>query len=126
MIPNLPIEVWMLAAFIGSCAGFGFVAGVVARRRTWRGWTIGVGALGVALVWPVLILVAFLLTTSPCEPQSASDPCDGPAMLLMSIIMITPVVFIVSFVLALGGALVGWWRFDPKRATEQALGADSP
>jgi hypothetical protein len=46
-------------------------------------------------------------------------------MLLMSVIMITPIVFIVSFVLALAGALVGWWYFDPKRAAEQALGADS-
>jgi hypothetical protein len=46
-------------------------------------------------------------------------------MLLMSIIMITQIVFIVSFVLALGGGLVGWWCFDPKRAAEHALGADS-
>jgi flagellar basal body-associated protein FliL len=44
-------------------------------------------------------------------------------MLLMSIIMITQIVFIVSFVL--GGGLVGWWCFDPKRAAEHALGADS-
>jgi hypothetical protein len=47
-------------------------------------------------------------------------------MLLMSITMITPLIFIVSFVLALCGALIGWWRFHPKRAAEQALGADSP
>ena len=126
MTPNLPIEVWILAAFIGSSLGLGFVAGFLATRHTWHGWTVGVGATAVAFVWPALMVVAFLLTTGPCKPRDASDPCDGPAMLFMSIIMISPIVFIVSFVLALGGALFGGWRFDPKRAAEHALGADSP
>ena len=126
MIPNLPFEVWLLAAFIGSSVGLGLLAGFVARRHNWRGWTIGVGAAMVALGWPIVMLVTFLLTTGPCKPQSSSDPCDGPAMLLMSIIMMTPPIFIVGFVLALSGALIGWWRFHPKCAAEQALGADSP
>ena len=116
MTPNLPIEAWILVVFISSCVGLGCLAGFLARRRSWRGWTIGVGALVVALVWPVVMLVAFLLTTGPCVPQSSSDPCDGPAMVLMSIIMMAPIVFIVSFLLALGGALIGWWRFGPTRA----------
>jgi hypothetical protein len=125
MTPNLPIEVWLLAAFIGSCVGLGFVAGFLAPRRKWRGWTIGIGATAVALIWPVVMFVTFLLVTGPCKPRSSSDPCDGPAMLMMSIIVIIPAVFMTSFVLALCGALIGWWRFHPKRAAEQALGEDS-
>lgn len=119
---NLPIEVWFLAAFVGSCVGLGFAAGYLACRRAWGGWIVGVGSIGVGLLWPVALFVIFFLTTGPCKSRSPSDPCDGPAMLLMSIIAVSLPLFAVSFVLALGGAFIAWWRFRPQRATEQIVG----
>jgi hypothetical protein len=110
---NVPIEVWFLAAFAGSCLSLGFAAGYIARRRAWGGWTIGVGSTGVGLLWPVALFVIFFLTTGPCQPRSPSDPCDGPAMLLMSIRTISIPLFVIGFVLALGGAFMAWWRFRP-------------
>jgi hypothetical protein len=120
----VPIEVWFLVAFVGSCVGFGFAAGYVARRRAWPAWTIGLGATAVALLWPVALFVTFLLTTGPCQPRTPSDPCDGPAMLLISIVMVTPFLFLVSLVLALAGAFFAWWRFRLCHATEQIVGPE--
>ena len=116
MVPNIPIEVWLLAAFIGSCVGLGFSAGYVARHRAWGRWTIGLSSIGIGLLWPFLLFMAFLLLSGPCQPQTPSDPCDGPAMLMMSIIAVTPALFVVSFVLALVGAFLSRLCFPPCRA----------
>ncbi len=124
MLGSVPFEVWILAAFVASCVGLGFAAGYVARHRAWKGWTIGVGSTGVGLLWPVGLFVIFFLTTGPCKPRGPSDPCDGPAMLLMSIIVMTPLVFLVSFLLALGGAFIAWRRFRPRHDTEQIVGRE--
>jgi hypothetical protein len=86
MADNTSIEVWLLAAFVGTSIGLGFAAGYIARRRAWGGWTIGVGSTVVALLWPIVALGTFLLTTGRCEPRTPSDPCDGPATLLVAIL----------------------------------------
>jgi hypothetical protein len=114
MLDNTPVEVWLLAAFVGSCACLGFAAGYVARRRAWGRWTIGMGSTGVALLWPIVVLATFLLTTGRCEPRTPSDPCDGPAMLLVAILtFVMPLLVVGGFVLALGGAFIAWLRFRP-------------
>ena len=126
MPDNTPIEVWLLGTFLASCFGLGFVAGYIARRHGWRAWTVGLGSTSVALLWPIVVLSAFLVTTGPCVPQSASDPCDGPAMLFVAIAtVVMPLLFIIGFVFALSGGIIAWLRFRPDAATEQALGADS-
>ena len=113
MPDNTPIEVWFLAAFVGSCVGLGFAAGYFARRRALGRWAIDLGSTLVALLWPVVVLTAFLLTSSGCEP-SPGDPCDAPVYVLMGITTIVmPLLFLVSFVLALSGGMIAWLRFRP-------------
>jgi len=121
MPENTPIEVWFLAAFIGSCVGLGFASGYLARKRGWGTGTIGVGSTGVALLWPIIVLAAFLLTSrGPCEP-----PCDAPVYVFTGIItIVVPLLFVVSFVLALVGGLIAWLRFRPDDATEQIVGRE--
>jgi len=114
MPDDTPIEVWLLVAFLGSCVGLGFVAGYCARRRAWSAWTIGLGSAGVGLLWPIAVLAIFLLTSGNCVPQSASDPCDGPAMLMSAIVtVVIPLLFIIGFILSLSGGIIAWLRFRP-------------
>jgi heme/copper-type cytochrome/quinol oxidase subunit 3 len=116
MPANTPIAVWVLAAFAGSCVGVGFASGYLARHRAWGAWPIGLGSISVALLllWPVILLVAFFVTsTGHCEP-SAGDPCDAPAMMFWIIITVfMPLLFVISFVLALSGGIIAWLRFRP-------------
>ena len=113
MLGNTPIAVWVLAAFLGSCVGLGFAAGYQARRRLWGAWVVGLGSTGVAVLWPIVIVVAFLLTSGGCKP-SPGDPCDAPVYVFMGIItFVVPLVFVLSFVLTLGGGIIAWLRFRP-------------
>ena len=120
MPDRMPIEAWFLAAYFGSCVGLGFAAGYVARHRTWGSWTIGLASTSVALLWPIIALAAFLLTSSgPCEP-----PCDAPVYVLTGIVLIVmPLLFVFSFVLAIGGAFVAWRRFRPGTPPNKSLHA---
>jgi hypothetical protein len=118
---NTPVAVWCLAAFLGSCVGLGFAAGYLARRRGWGTWTIGLASTCVALLWPIIVLAAFLLTSSrgPCEP-----PCDAPVYVFTGIVTIVmPLLFVLSFVLALSGAFVAWRRFRPDTPPNKSLDA---
>ena len=121
MLERMSIEAWVLAAFFGSCVGLGFAAGYVARRRIWGSWTIGVASAGVAFLWLSIVVVASRLTSGgPCEL-----PCDAPGYAFTAIVAIVmPLLFVFSFVLAIGGALVAWRRFQPERATEQIIGRE--
>jgi hypothetical protein len=84
MPDRMPIEAYFLAAFVGSCVGLGFAAGYVGRRHGWGSWTIGLGSTCVALLWPIVALAAFLLTSrGPCEP-----PCDAPVYVFTGIVAI--------------------------------------
>ena len=118
MPDRMPIEAYFLAAFVGSCVRLGFAAGYMGRRHGWGSWTIGLGSTCVALLWPIVALAAFLLTSrGPCEP-----PCDAPVYVFTGIVAIVmPLLFVLSFVLALSGAFVAWWRFRPDAPPNKSL-----
>ena len=69
MVSNIPIEVWLLAVFVGTPVGVGIAAGYLGRRRARGGWIIGLSSIGVALLWPLGLFMASVLLSSPCEPR---------------------------------------------------------
>lgn len=52
------------------------------------------------------IFLALLAVNSPCVPKDPGDPCDGPAMLFVSLLVMSPIIGLISGTIS---GLIGWY-----------------
>lgn len=52
------------------------------------------------------ISLGFYIVNQPCQPQGPGDPCDGPAMLFVSLLFVSPVIGLMFGIIA---GLAGWF-----------------
>lgn len=64
------------------------------------------------------ILLAFLAVNSPCVPREPGDPCDGPAMLFVSLLFMSP---IIGLTFGTVSGLVGWFYMRTAKSFHQEI-----
>ena len=78
---------------VASCIGLGYLAGLWVRRLKWPGWVGGLMAFAVACLWPAIIVGFVLYTGSRHAAHHPDEVNDAPAMVLMGVIQVSPVIF---------------------------------
>jgi hypothetical protein len=97
----------MIAIFVGTCFGLGYLTGYLGRRRAWPGWVIGLISVAIGFMWPAIIVGVAVYGARTYRPRYEGDPADAPAMVLVSAITVgVPLLFAFGFPLALGGVAV--------------------
>ena len=95
----------LVSAFL---CGLGWWAGRYAGRKSKSfGYTI-VASASIASLLPVAIVVIALIGGMTYTSQSPSDPGDAPAYVFMGALVIFPIVWLLSYVVAQVCAYVGW------------------
>lgn len=108
--------------FVTSCAGLGYLAGLLVRRRKWPGWMSGFMSVAIALLWPAFVIGEAIYGAGHYQRQSPSDPGDAPAYVLMGVFLfLAPLLFVIGLPLALIGSYIARRRhFDEERSDDGA------
>jgi len=96
---------WSVAiiVFVASSAGLGYWAGVLARRRAWSRLAGILMSAVIAFIWPAVIIGDAFYGAVTYQRHDATDPADAPAYVLIGSILVSGVLFGLSFPLALVG-----------------------
>jgi hypothetical protein len=89
--------------FVTSCGGLGYLAGFCVCWRKWPRWVGGLMSFGIACLWPALAGGSVIYTGRHYVAEHPGEVNDAPAMVLMGVISISPLIFLVSLALALIG-----------------------
>lgn len=106
----LPVAIAIIV-FATSSIGLGYLGGFWVRRRKWPSWFDGLTAFVIASLWPVIAVVCVSYTGSRYAAQHPREVNDAPAMVMMGVIHVSPLIFLfgLSFaVLGLGIARRGY------------------
>jgi hypothetical protein len=98
----IPIVVAMIVFVTGSI-GLGYLGGFWARRRKWPGWFAGLTALVIACLWPVIAVVFVSYTGSRYAAQHPGEVNDAPAMVMTSVLHVSPLIFLFGLSFAVLG-----------------------
>jgi hypothetical protein len=103
----------MIAVFVASSFGLGYLAGLCVRRLRWAGVASGIMAVTIACLWPVIGLVWLIYSADQYQRQHPHQINDAPAMVLMSFISVgVPLLFIFGLPLALFGVALARHRYS--------------
>ena len=100
-----------VGAFVASCAGLGYLAARLVRRREWSRKVTALLCIAIAFIWPVVLVGSAMYGMAHYHCPDPNVTCDGPAMFLVSAIFAgAPILFVLSLPLAVGGAFVAGRR----------------
>lgn len=98
----------LIAVFVVSCGGLGYLAGRWVGRRRGRGFVIGALCAAIGLIWPAIVISWAYYEALHYQRRGPSDPGDAPGMLIASALFAgAPILFLLSLPLAVGGAVIG-------------------
>jgi hypothetical protein len=95
----------LVVVFVTSCVGLGYLTECWVIKHKWRGWVTVSMAIGIALLWPVIMLLDFMYESRQHLLQYPND--DAPGMVAMGLInVVIPFLFLFGISLALCGAAI--------------------
>src|SRR5262245_17174446 len=98
-----------IIAFVTSCAGLGYFAGVWVRRRAWPEEVCIPMSLVISFIWPAVIvgLAIHDAVTVHYQALDTSFPAHAPAYVVgFSFLIGAPILFLLSFPLIFVSAVV--------------------
>ena len=99
--------VTLIAVFVASCIGLGYLAQVCVRRWKSPRWLVGVLAALIGCLWPVITIAYVIYTGNRYIAEHPGEVNDAPAMVLMGVISFSPFIFLSGLSLALLGLYMG-------------------
>jgi hypothetical protein len=104
-------DFWIaIVVFVTTCAGLGYLAGTLARRRAWPRAVWILMSAAIASIWPALLMGFALQGASAYQRVRESDPGDAPAYVLMGSIFGGGILFVLGLPLALVCAYLAYRR----------------
>ncbi len=111
-------DLWVPIIVIAtSSIGWGYVAGVLARRRSWSREACFLTSAAIAFLWPIIIIGVAWYGAFTYQRHDPYDPGDAPIYVLIGSVLVGGVLFLLSLPLALGGAYVARNRGKTPRET---------
>ena len=95
-----------ITIFVTSCVGLGYLAASWVRRHGWPGWLSGIMLFAVACFWPVFIIGYVIYTGNRYIAEHPGEVNDAPGMVLYVVMLYSPVIFLVSLLLAFIGSVI--------------------
>jgi len=111
----------ILTVYVGSCVGFGYLAGRFARQHNWPCYTRRILTVFIALIWPAVIVCTTFCDTSHYQRRNANDPGDSPGYVRLGAIAAAPVVFIMSVLLTHCGINLSQQRDKGSEKSEKRI-----
>ena len=119
---------WSVAiiGLVGSSAGLGYCAGGLARRRAWSRLAGILMSAVIACIWPTVLIGDAFYGAVTFQSHDASDPGDAPAYVLIGSILVSGVLFVLSFPLALIGVHTARRRESGRGNSSAKMPPDPP
>ena len=111
----IPLAIAILV-FVTSCCGLGYFSGLWVRRRNWPGWIGGLMVFLIACLWPVIAVGFVVYTGSRYAAQHPGELNDGPAMVLVGVIQLSPFIFFFALALAVIGLSIARRRVSHRQS----------
>jgi 4-amino-4-deoxy-L-arabinose transferase-like glycosyltransferase len=106
------ITMWLrigtaLIVFAVSCLSLAYFAERWALHRKWPGWTSILMSLGIALIWPAVVIIDTNHDIKQHHLQYPNEVDDASGFIFLGAIFVwAPFLFVLSFVLARLGAFI--------------------
>jgi hypothetical protein len=97
----------LIAFFVSTCTGLGYLAGYLVRRLKWP-WLVNVlAALAISCLCPLIVVIAVIYDGGRYAAQHPGEVNDAPAMMLFSVVyVVVPPLFFLGLPLSLIGSLI--------------------
>ena len=92
----------LIAFFVSTCVGLGYLAGYLVRRLKWPRWVNVPAALAISCLPPVIVIIAVIYDGSRYAAQHPGEVNDAMGMMLFSVFfVVVPPLFFLGLPLAL-------------------------